>query len=305
MPSRVPDIPPGFTPQPPMRFRRGWRRYVPDVVEDVRRLVEGSALTHLSIAKRTGVSTCTIFRWTRNRGWVRPAQAETWNRALPLERAGLGPPFRAAMARVARLAEREAERLAEPESGGARAEAREARRLAARARRAAYPYADKAGAPRLRPAAPPDDSVIVRLTRRENRRMAKPPGPDVFAKARELVVGTALPPSVIGRQLGICTATITRWTQAAGWRRPPDAPCPITGPRLSRGWIERSEARIEAGMRLREAERMLAALEREEKVEIGRIEAAFTCLQGAISALRKRRDDPALRLGPAGSYPRP
>jgi transposase len=119
---RRPDpLPPDFVPVQGQRFRRGrGRPYVPDVVEQVRVLVEGTTLPQAAIAARTGLGVATIHAWIHRRRWTRPADASLSTRAVGVERAGFTRRLREALRRVEALAGREAERLAseiEPDGG--------------------------------------------------------------------------------------------------------------------------------------------------------------------------------------------
>jgi len=82
-------LPPGFNPPHNPRFRRrSGNPYVPDVVDRVRVLVEGTGLPLTEIAARTGVAATTVHGWIHRRGWRRPVAASRSPRAVALERAG-------------------------------------------------------------------------------------------------------------------------------------------------------------------------------------------------------------------------
>ena len=106
-------LPPGFNPPHNPRFRRrSGNPYVPDVVERVRVLVEGTGVPLTVIAARTGVGATTVHDWIRRRGWTRPAAASRSTRAVGFERAGFTRRLGHALARVEALAVREIEDLA-------------------------------------------------------------------------------------------------------------------------------------------------------------------------------------------------
>lgn len=285
---RFQDLPPGYVPPQALRFKGGrGRGYVPDVVERVRVLVEGTTLSQSAIAARTGLGVTTIQRWTKRRGWTRPAGTSRWTSTIAVERAGLTSRFRDAFERVEALARRESERLAGID-GPAMAEGA-ARRLAKAARKAAerHAHAPCGGAAQVR-AAPDDGRGPVRLSiRPPGPRLGRTRGDDEVALARELVERTTLTRTAIARRLGVSPLTLTHWMQAGGWMRPLDAPGPFGGLRLSPRWKERMKARTEAQRRLEEAEALLDALEREDEAGLDRIAAAFGLIEGARSGLRK------------------
>src|SRR3954468_7651808 len=110
MRDRPTPLPPGFTPPHNSRFRRvNGTPYVPDVVERVRVLVEGTGLPLTEIAARTGVGATTVHGWIRRRGWRRPPAASRSTRAVGLGRAGFTRRLGHALARVEALAARELE----------------------------------------------------------------------------------------------------------------------------------------------------------------------------------------------------
>jgi hypothetical protein len=147
-------LPPGFTPPHNSRFRRvNGTPYVPDVVERVRVLVEGTGLPLTEIAARTGVGATTVHGWIHRRGWRRPAAASRSTRAVGLGRAGFTRRLGHALARVEALAARELETLA-----------REALTREALARGTDPNEADRARAL----------VEAVRLARRRPRRAARP-----------------------------------------------------------------------------------------------------------------------------------
>ncbi len=133
-------FPPDFVPVPGQRFRRGrGRRYVPDVVEQVRVLVEGTILPQAAIAARTGLSVGTIHAWIHRRGWRRPPDASLSTRRVGVDRAGFTRRLREGLRRVEALAGREAERRARAADSDAAAmrqmnDLAEAARAAARER---------------------------------------------------------------------------------------------------------------------------------------------------------------------------
>ncbi len=281
----VPSVAPPTNP----RFRSGrGRRYVPDVVERVRVLVEGTALSQAAIAAKTGIGVTTVFNWTKRRGWARPAEAERWKPLVAAERAGFGPPLRAGFGRVGAMAERELARLA-AERRRIAAEIAATARLAARARRRAELHGrDMAQAPRL-PVRRDDGTGPIRLSTRPRGRTGAARPEDLVAHARGLIEGTILPQADIARRLGVSRPTLIRWAQAGGWIRPVGAPAPFGEARHSRERRrERSEARTEARHRMREAERLLDALEREGTAEPARIAEAVRALEGVPAALRRQ-----------------
>jgi hypothetical protein len=106
-------LPPGLNPPHNSRFRRvNGKPYVPDVVERVRVLVEGTGLSEKAIAARTGVGATTVHGWIHRRGWRRPSVASRSTRAVGLERAGFTRRLGHALARLEALAARELEALA-------------------------------------------------------------------------------------------------------------------------------------------------------------------------------------------------
>lgn len=132
---RPEPLPPGFVPLKGMRFkRRPGRPYVPDAVERVRALVEGTTLPQAGIAARTGVGVATVHAWIHRRRWTRPFDASISTRRVGIERAGLTRRLRDALRRVEALARREGERLAgEAKPDGAALDRAEALRAAAEA----------------------------------------------------------------------------------------------------------------------------------------------------------------------------
>src|SRR4051794_21670724 len=132
-PSR-PDPLLNLPPPHAQRFRGGrGRRYVPDVVDRVRVLVEGSVFSLAEIAKRTNVGQTTVDRWMRRRGWQRPEQAPLSTRLVATARSGLGPGIAAAASRLPAGAARLADATAADAETRQRAGnvALQARRLAA------------------------------------------------------------------------------------------------------------------------------------------------------------------------------
>jgi hypothetical protein len=290
---------PIVSPLPNPRFKRGrGRRYVPDVVERVRVLVEGTGLSEAAIAARTGLGVTTIHRWRAERGWARPLAASPWTRTVAVDRAGLGEDLPAGFARVEALARRALGRLAGEEHEAARAEAG---RLAAAARRTGRRYA------RTRPGAPVwslpalDDWPRVRVGPRLPAGRDRPRGDELVASARDLMEGTTIRQSDIARQLGLSVPTLIAWARDGGWIRPLDAPSPFGGPKRNRRWEERMDDRIEARRRLREAERLLDALEREESAALARIADAFAALRRVADALRRWPALPGAAPGQGGA----
>jgi hypothetical protein len=105
-----PDQPDPFAvPRP-----RGSRRPHSDAkVAQVRRLVEGSALTYGEIAARTGVGRASICRWTRDGQWRRHPFAPRATDTVPGARAGARLRLRTLFARLAAQAERAIRELEE------------------------------------------------------------------------------------------------------------------------------------------------------------------------------------------------
>jgi transposase len=241
-----PPLPP-FTPPHAQRFRGGrGRRYVPDVVERVRVLVEGSAYSQAEIAARTGIAQSTVDRWMRRHGWQRPAEAPLSTRLVATVRSGLGPRIAAAASRLAALAAR----LAEADVAAADLETRKrAGTVALQARRLA------AHLGRLEDPDPP------RLLRPPPRRRDLPREAALVVEARDLVERTAMKQSDIARRLGLSKPTLIAWMQIGGWHRLADAPARYGCPGQSRRRTLRNEQRWEARHRLAEAERIIAALE--------------------------------------------
>lgn len=277
-----------FTPLPNPRFKRGSRRYIPDVVERIRVLVEGTGLSQAAVAARIGVSQSTVWRLTRRHGWTRPAEVEPWTPILAATRAGLGRPLRIGYGRVEALAERERRRLLAAEGPDAAAVGRAARLVEA-ARQAGAIYRDRAAAPRLRIAAASDGLGLVRLSARAVRPFGRRADDSMVALARDLVERTATPQAEIARHIGVDKGTLSRWRGEGGWVRPADAPHPA-GPRV-RGRArrnERTEARRQAQERMAEAERALDRLEQGERADLAGIGAALRALGGVRTALRRR-----------------
>ena len=100
---------------PRSRFRRGkaWRRYVPDVVEQVRALIEGTDWPEAYVAKRVGIGVATVNGWKRRHCWRRPVGASVSTRTVPLARSGFTRHAREGLRRVEQLAMGEAARLAD------------------------------------------------------------------------------------------------------------------------------------------------------------------------------------------------
>jgi hypothetical protein len=94
--------------------KQGSRRPHTDAtVAAVRGLVEGSVLTYIEIAARTGVAQASICRWTRDGGWKRPLFAPRATDTVPSARAGARLKARTLAARLAALAERHIRELEE------------------------------------------------------------------------------------------------------------------------------------------------------------------------------------------------
>lgn len=111
---------------------------MPDVVERVRRLVEGTTQSEAAIAAHVGIGIATVHGWKVRRGWTRPADASRSTRAVDVHRAGFSRRAREALRRVEALATREAQRLQHQEPPDAATLAR-AVTLAAMARLARQP----------------------------------------------------------------------------------------------------------------------------------------------------------------------
>src|SRR4051812_5752239 len=70
------------------RPRASRRRHTDITVAKVRQLVEHTELTYVRIAALTGVNSCSIRQWKRDRGWRRPAYAPRATESVPDWRAG-------------------------------------------------------------------------------------------------------------------------------------------------------------------------------------------------------------------------
>ena len=280
--------PPSPAPAPPhnARYRTGGRGYVPDAVQRVRVLVEGTALSRKAIAARTGIGVATVGRWIVRHRWVRPLEACRDKRQVPAERAGLGPGLAALYGRLASSLRDEAERLGRLEGSGARRAAGRARVLAGQAVREAARHlpVDPATAPRLA------IGTGGRLGTEPPRVRGRAHPATLVAEARRLVEGTVLKQATIARQLGITHGTLVRWRQEGDWVRPAAAPN-RTGRRTTRLGRARAARRADA-------ERALAAA-------TGQVEAlgeapGLPDLAAALDTLRRVPD--ALRgAGPGGS----
>jgi transposase len=285
-PSR-PDPLLNLTPPHAQRFRGGrGRRYVPDVVDRVRVLVEGSVFSLAEIAKRTNVGQTTVDRWMRRRGWQRPEQAPLSTRLVATARSGLGPGIAAAASRLAAVAAR----LAEADVAAADPETRErAGTIALQARRLA------AHLGRI------DDPNPPRLIYPPPRRRDLPREAALVAEARHLVERTNLKQSEIARRLGVSKPTLIAWMQIGGWHRLADAPARYGVPGGSRGRSLRNEQRWEARHRLAEAERIIAGLEGgggtvgarfetagEASSACDACEAALALVGGAVAVVQRR-----------------
>jgi transposase len=262
---------------------------VPDVVERVRVLVEGSAYSQAEIAARTGIGQSTVDRWMRRHGWQRPAEAPLSTRLIATARSGLGPGLAAAAARLASVAARLAEQgiaEADPDSRvRAGAVAAQARRLAQHLGRL-------------------DERDPPRLMRPPPRRRDLPREAALVAEARDLVERTILKQSDIARRLGLSKPTLIAWMQLGGWHRSADAPARYGRPGQSRQRSLRNEQRWEARHRLAEAERIIAALGGglgtnaaacEARGACQPCEAALALLGGAVAMVQRRvagRADP-------------
>jgi transposase len=283
---------------------------VPDVVERVRVLVEGSAYSQAEIAARTGIAQSTVDRWMRRHGWQRPAEAPLSTRLVATVRSGLGPRIAAAASRLAALAAR----LAEADVAAADLETRKrAGTVALQARRLA------AHLGRLEDPDPP------RLLRPPLRRRDLPREAALVVEARDLVERTAMKQSDIARRLGLSKPTLIAWMQIGGWHRLADAPARYGCPGHSRRRTLRNEQRWEARHRLAEAERIIAALEGGFDTPGASVdtacearaacEAAWALLRGAVAVMQRRvtgrahgsgLDKPMpVRTGPAQRQRRP
>jgi transcriptional regulator with XRE-family HTH domain len=241
-------LPPGFLLPQNRRASGGkGRPYLRPVVERVRELVEGSALSQAAIAARTGIGSATVSVWMREKGWRRPLDAYRSAQEVPADRTGLSPRLAAAFARLADLAE------GEIASDAALV------RLARAARRWAFRY-DREGLSRLAPSrrlAPGDPWEPIRISAVPKGPRHHPRGADVLAQAREAWERTFATGETIARELGIGRTTLTRWAQMSGWIRPDGAHSPFAGRPRNRGLRRRIEQRAEALRRLEEAERMM------------------------------------------------
>lgn len=278
------DISPPTNP----RFKRGrGRPYTPDVVQRIRVLAEGTALSQAAIAAKAGVAQSTVWRLCQKHGWRRTADTERWKPLVAVDRIGLAAPLAAGYGRVAALAGRERDRLvAEKARIEAAIDAVDTLGQAARRRAALFAGA---GRSTTRIVVAPDSGVgPVRLSTGPRRGHAARPV-DLVAKARHLVETTVLPQAEIVRRIGISKPTLISWAQNGGWVRPVHAPQPFGFSAATRDRRrERTEARREAHHRMTQAERGLDALEQEERVDVARIDAALRALGAVRSALRRR-----------------
>jgi transcriptional regulator with XRE-family HTH domain len=259
---------------------------VPDVVERVRVLVEGTIYSQAEIAARTGIGQSTVDRWMRRHGWQRPEMAPLSTKLVATARSGLGPRIAAAASRLASVAAR----LAEADVAAADPETRKrAGTVALQARRLA------AHLGRLEDPDPP------RLIYPPPRRRDLPREAALVAEARDLVERTNLKQSDIARRLGLSKPTLIAWMQIGGWHRLADAPARYGVPGGSRRRTLRNEQRWEARHRLAEAERIIAALEgglgprgacfetAGEACEArGACEAALALVCGAVAVMQRR-----------------
>jgi hypothetical protein len=110
----LPDEPAEGPPAIVGRRPRGRGRLCTDAeIAHVRRLVEGTTLTHSEIAKRTGVSICSISRWRNDFGWQRPVFAPRSTDMMPTARASARRKRRMLAARLEKLAARYVRELEE------------------------------------------------------------------------------------------------------------------------------------------------------------------------------------------------
>lgn len=88
---RAKPPPPVTSPPPrPQRLRRGkGRRYVADVVEQVRVLIVGTTWPEAEIARRVGIGVGTVHGWKMRRKWQRPPGVSLSTRKVATSRAGL------------------------------------------------------------------------------------------------------------------------------------------------------------------------------------------------------------------------
>ena len=109
-PDEPAEGPPAITEQRP----RGSRRPHTDMtVAKVRHLIETHRSDLRQIAAKTGVSPCTISRWTRDGGWQRPLDAPRASDMVPNWRAGRRLKLRKLAGRLQALAERYVRELEE------------------------------------------------------------------------------------------------------------------------------------------------------------------------------------------------
>ena len=275
----APPPPPGYTRPDNPRFRKGQgQRYVPDVVERARVLIEGTELSYKAVAARTGIGVTTLHRWTHARAWTRPAGAAGWLPLIAVERAGLGKRFQGDLLEVARLADGAAARSTEPTE--------ELASIAARARRYAAMHGRPGSPVRPRPHARPGDLL----------RLSAAPDPQgrirdatLVETARRLVQGTLLKRATIAAEIGITVKTLSTWTQENGWRRPHGAPAPFGGQKPGRRGLAIIEARQLARDRLTAAERRLDALALSEDATAEVLAALLGALVEARDTLARRR----------------
>jgi hypothetical protein len=109
-PRYSPDEPPPITIERPPGSRLP---HTDKKVAEVRDLVENTALTYAQIKAATGVSLCSISRWTRDGKWARPLDAPRASDRVPTYRAGRKLRLRKLASRLQWLAEHYLQKLEE------------------------------------------------------------------------------------------------------------------------------------------------------------------------------------------------
>lgn len=108
----------------------------------------------------------------------------------------------------------------------------------------------------------------------------------VAAEARHLWETTCLASAAIAAAIGVSGSTVTRWARAAGWTRPPGAPCAsdLRPTARAQAWRRHREA---AGRVLAMAETEIAALEAAPRVDLAALDEALGLLRLARETRRR------------------
>jgi hypothetical protein len=107
---REPEEPPPITIERPPGSRLP---HTDKKVAEVRDLIENTALSYGQIMVQTGVSLCSISRWTRDCKWARPLDAPRASDRVPTYRAGRKLKLRKLASRLQWIAEGYVEKLEE------------------------------------------------------------------------------------------------------------------------------------------------------------------------------------------------